>query len=91
MAHWSPGAGLSVRGRCCPLGWPSVGVVVAFTMECTGSNGNVRTFPLLSLVYLARVPSQASPVCGPGCVSALYHLLGSTPPDQPNTQSQKIM
>ena len=71
-------------GWCFPLGWPSVGVVVAFTIEYTSSNGNVRIFPLLSLVYLARVPSQASPVCGPGCASGVQ----STPPDQPNTQSQ---
>ena len=69
---------LAVRQGCC-----------RFTIEYTGSNGTVRTFLLMSLVCLIRVPSQDKPVCEPGCVSALCHLLKSTPPDQPNTQSQR--
>ena len=43
---------LAVRQGCCRL-----------TIEYTGSNGNVSTFLLMSLVCLIRVPSQDKPVC----------------------------
>ena len=88
MALWSPGCkafgegvdvslGLAVRQGCCGL-----------TIVYTGSKGNVPPLHLLSLVSLVRAPSQDSPMCVPVCMSTLYQLLGNTPRDQPNTQSQ---
>ena len=68
---------LAVRQGCCGL-----------TIVYTGSKGNVPPLHLLSLVSLVRAPSQDSPMCVPVCMSTLYQLLGSTPRDQPNTQSQ---